>query len=164
MRYAQIRQLDVSNGKGVGVSLFVQGCPIHCINCFNKSTWDPNGGKLWTPEVEKKFLDLVNRDYIKRVSFLGGEPLYSINIPTIKHLLQVIPNTKSKWIYTGYRWENFSREQERTIVLADYVVDGPYIDDLKDMRLEFRGSSNQRIIDVKKSLESGSVVTLENLV
>lgn len=163
MNYAQIRKLDISNGNNVGVSLFVQGCPIHCFNCFNKTTWDPNGGKPWTQEVEKKFLDLVNRDYIKRVSFLGGEPLYDINLPTIKHLLQLIPNTKTKWIYTGYRWENLTREQQRVVTFADYVVDGPYVDNLKDMKLEFRGSSNQRIIDVKKSLETNSVVLKEKL-
>lgn len=163
MNYAQIRKLDISNGNNVGVSLFVQGCPIHCFNCFNKTTWDPNGGKPWTQEVEKKFLELVNRDYIKRVSFLGGEPLYDINLPTIKHLLQVIPNTKTKWIYTGYRWENLTREQQRVVTFADYVVDGPYVDNLKDMKLEFRGSSNQRIIDVKESLETNSVVLKEKL-
>lgn len=160
MNYAQIRKLDVSNGKGVGVSLFVQGCPIHCFNCFNKTTWDPDGGKPWTPEVEKQFLALVNRDFIKRVSFLGGEPLYSANLPIIKHLLQVIPSSKTKWLYTGYRWENLTREQLRAVSFADYIVDGPYVDNLKDMRLEFRGSSNQRIIDVKKTLEKGEVVTI----
>ena len=159
MRYAQIRKLDISNGEGVGVSLFVQGCPIHCPNCFNQSTWDPDGGNAWTPEVEKKFLELVNRDYIKRVSFLGGEPLYQPNLLTIRHLLETIPGTKKTWIYTGYLWENLSREQLRTVILADYLVDGPFVDDLKDMKLEFRGSSNQRIIDIKKTLEAGMVVT-----
>lgn len=163
MRYAQIRKLDVSNGEGVGVSLFVQGCPIHCDCCFNKETWDPNGGKEWTSEVEEKFLELVNRDYITRVSFLGGEPLFKNNVATIKHLLEQIPNSKKKWIYTGYKYEGLNHEQLETVNLADYLVDGPYIDQLKDMRLEFRGSSNQRIIDVKKTLETGSVVTTETL-
>ena len=160
MNYAQIRKLDISNGKGVGVSLFVQGCPIHCLNCFNKNTWDPNGGKPWTPEVEEQFFDLVNRDFIKRVSILGGEPLCNWNAAAVKDILLKIPKTKTKWLYTGYRWESLTREQQRTATLADYVVDGPYMDNLKDMRLEFRGSSNQRIIDVKKTLESGEVITL----
>lgn len=164
MRYAQIRKLDISNGEGVGVSLFVQGCPIHCEYCFNKETWDPNGGKEWTPEVERKFLELVNRDYISRVSFLGGEPLFKNNVATIRHLLELIPNTKSKWIYTGFKFEGLNEEQLKTVKLADYLVDGPYIDNLKDMRLEFRGSSNQRIINVKKTLETGNVVTSEKLV
>lgn len=161
MNYAQIRKLDISNGKSVGVSLFVQGCPIHCLNCFNKSTWDPEGGKPWTPEVEKMFLDLVNREYIKRVSFLGGEPLYKPNIETIKHLLLEIPNTKTKWIYTGYKFEDLNREQQSVVVLADYLVDGPYIDNLKDMKLDFRGSSNQRIIDIQESLKTNSIITVE---
>lgn len=162
MRYAQIRKLDVSNGEGVGVSLFVQGCPIHCTNCFNKETWDPHGGKEWTADVEQKFLELVNKEYISRVSFLGGEPLYNINLPTIKHLLQKIPKSKKVWIYTGYRFENLSREQIRTIIFADYLVDGPFVDNLKDMRLEFRGSSNQRIIDITKTLENNEIVLKGN--
>lgn len=163
MNYAQIRRLDVSNGRGVGVSLFVQGCPIHCFNCFNKSTWDPEGGKTWTPEIEKRFLDLVNRDHIKRVSFLGGEPLYSPNIETIKHLLLEIPCNKTKWIYTGYKWEGLTGEQRKVVALADYLVDGPYIDNLKDMRLDFRGSSNQRIIDIQESLKTGKIISVENI-
>ena len=160
MNYAQIRKLDISNGKGIGVSLFVQGCPIHCLNCFNKETWNPEGGKSWTPEVEEYFLSLVDRDFVKRVSILGGEPLCSWNLPTVKDILFKIPVAKTKWLYTGYKWDSLTREQMRAAILADYVVDGPYVDNLKDMRLEFRGSSNQRIIDVKKTLEKGEIVTL----
>lgn len=160
MRYAQIREMDVSNGEGVGVSLFVQGCPIHCKNCFNKETWDFNGGEEWTQEVEEKFLKLVNRDYIQRVSILGGEPLASQNVETVQHILSIIPSNKQKWLYTGYQFENLNIKQMLAVSHANYLVDGNYIDELRDMRLDFRGSSNQRIIDVGKTVfpEIGEVV------
>ena len=104
-------------------------------------------------------MDLVNRDFIKRVTILGGEPLCEWNLQTVRHILSHIPDTKTKWLYTGYKWENLSIGQQMTAALADYVVDGPYVDNLKDMKLEFRGSSNQRIIDVKQTLNNGRVIT-----
>ena len=160
MRYSQIRSMDISNGEGVGVALFVQGCHFHCKNCFNQDTWDFNGGKEWTDKTEKEFLELVNKPYIQRVSILGGEPLENCNIPYLKRLLFKIHPNKTVWLYSGFTWEEISevRERERLIVLCDVLVDGRYIHELKDMNLEFRGSSNQRIIDVKKSLESGEVI------
>lgn len=157
MRYAQIREMDISNGEGVGVSLFVQGCPIHCKNCFNKETWGFDGGKEWTQDVERKFLELVNRDYIQRISILGGEPLAEQNLNTVRHILISISN-KTKWLYSGYKYENMNSAQLSTVLWADYLVDGAYIDELRDMKLEFRGSSNQRIIDVKKTMQSNAVV------
>ena len=90
MRYAQIRSIDISNGEGVGVSLFVQGCPFHCKNCFNSETWDFNGGKEWTEETKNKFLELIDRPYIKRVSILGGEPLAEQNLDGVLDLIQTI--------------------------------------------------------------------------
>ncbi len=158
MRYALIRKLDISNGMGVGVSLFVQGCPLHCDFCFNKETWDFNGGQEWTEDIERKFFEYVNQEYITRVSILGGEPLSKPNIITVRQILSKIPNNKSKWLYTGYQWENFSKEQLRTALLADYIVDGPYMDDQKNMMLKYRGSENQRIIDVGKTLNNSNFV------
>ena len=108
MRYASIIKLDISNGEGVGVALFVQGCPFnpHCYNCFNPDTWDFNGGKEWTPDVKEKFLELINRPYIKRVSILGGEPLADENLDDIFDLISEIKrrfsDTKTIWLYTGY--------------------------------------------------------------
>ena len=108
MRYAQIRELDISNGEGVGVALFVQGCPFnpHCYNCFNPDTWDFNGGKEWTPEIKDKFLELIDRPYIKRVSILGGEALTDQNLDDIFDLIVEIKrrfsDTKTIWLYTGY--------------------------------------------------------------
>ena len=108
IRYASIREMDISNGDGVGVALFVQGCPFnpHCYNCFNPDTWDFNGGKEWTPEIKDKFLELINRPYIKRVSILGGEPLADENLDDVFDLISEIKrrfsDTKTIWLYTGY--------------------------------------------------------------
>ena len=140
MRYAQIRKLDVSNGIGIGVSLFVQGCRFHCKNCFNQDTWDFNGGKEWNDITEKHFLALVNRPYIERVSFLGGEPLANENCDTIYHLCSIIH--KPIWLYTGYCFDCI---QDRFKRVADVIVDGQYKDELRNMNLSFRGSSNQHI-------------------
>lgn len=179
MRYAQIRSMDISNGEGVGVALFVQGCDMkpHCKNCFNQDTWDFNGGKEWTRETKNKFLELIERPYIKRVSFLGGECLADRNLEGVYGLIETVKKTypeKILWMYTGYTWEtifhpvitddmNFERDRliklrQYIVSMCDVLIDGKYIHELKDMNLEFRGSSNQRIIDVKKSLESGEVV------
>jgi len=108
MRYAQIRKLDISNGGGVGISLFVQGCRFHCKNCFNPETWDFNGGKEWTEEVENKFLELAARPYIKRISILGGEPLADENLDEVLNLvnrIRLLLPEKTIWLYTGFTWE-----------------------------------------------------------
>lgn len=151
MRYAQIRKLDVSNGTGVGISLFVQGCHFHCFNCFNQETWDFDGGKEWTPDVEKRFLELANRPYIKRVSILGGEPLADENVDTVIRLCKKIHQIgKSIWIYTGYTMENLPKKQREVLIYIDYLVDGRYVDELKGPKLHFRGSKNQHIWHKKK--------------
>lgn len=182
MRYASIRNLDISNGEGVGVSLFVQGCPFHCKNCFNSETWDFNGGKEWTEETKNKFIELINRPYIKRVSFLGGECLAEQNLDEVLKLVQEIRISfpeKTIWLYTGFEWnqimnikvmqpifscedlenkiQNVLKRQE-IIKQCDVLVDGEYIDEQKDLSLKFRGSSNQRVIDVKQSLTQNKVV------
>ena len=105
MRYSSMRNLDISNGEGVGVSLFVQGCPFHCKNCFNSETWDFNGGKEWTEKTKDKFMKLIDRPYIKRISFLGGECLAEQNLDEILSLVQEIRISfpeKTIWLYTGY--------------------------------------------------------------
>lgn len=174
MRYASIRSLDISNGEGVGVSLFVQGCPFHCKNCFNSETWDFNGGKEWTEETKNKFIELINRPYIKRVSFLGGECLAEQNLDEILKLVQEIRISfpdKTIWLYTGYTWENLinvnypldseweNRILRKSIIkLCDVLVDGEYIDEQRNITLKWRGSSNQRVIDVKQSLAQNKVV------
>lgn len=154
MRYASIRTMDVSDGEGVGCSLFVQGCHFHCKNCFNQSTWDFNGGKEWTKDTKEKFLELVNRPYITRVSILGGEPLADENIEDVSDLISQIPLNKKVWLYTGYVYENMDSDRKLVSNSVDVLVDGQFVDELKDMNLPFRGSSNQRLIDIKKTLDS----------
>lgn len=175
MRYAQIRSMDISNGENAGVSLFVQGCSFHCHNCFNQETWDFHGGKEWTKEVEKRFLELIDRPYIKRVSFLGGECLASQNLADILNLISEIRQkfpTKTIWLYTGYDYQTIFRSEpsclsqegldnykrRQIIAMCDVVVDGEYIDSLRDVTLKWRGSSNQKVIDVKQSLQEGKIV------
>ena len=175
MKYASMRNLDISNGEGVGVSLFVQGCPFHCKNCFNSETWDFNGGKEWTEETKNKFMELIDRPYIKRVSFLGGECLAEQNLDEVLKLVQEIRISfleKTIWLYTGYSYSEIFRGQSsclsqeglnnfkrrKIIELCDVLVDGEYIDEQKDLTLKWRGSKNQNCIDVKESLKQGKVV------
>lgn len=144
-----MRKMDISNGTFVGASLFVQGCRFHCKNCFNQETWDFNGGKEWTQETKNTFLNLINKPYIKRISILGGEPLAEENVDGIVDLMKTIKNMfpyKKIWIYTGYTMEAIeNRNLYKVLEYADVIVDGPYIDNLRDITLKFRGSSNQRI-------------------
>ena len=183
MRYAQIRNMDISNGESIGVALFVQGCHLKCCNCFNPDTWDFNGGKEWTQETEDKFIELVNRPYIKRISILGGEPLAEENLNGVTNLLNKITilfPEKTIWLYTGYTWESIMDhdysdtddfdyieesyidglyDQRKSIIKkCDVLVDGPYIDSKKDIKLKWCGSSNQRVIDIQKTLEKGEIV------
>lgn len=167
MKYARIRAMDISNGEGVGVSLFVQGCPIHCNNCFNKETWDFNGGCLWTKEQQETFYKLANRPYIRRISILGGEPLAEENADEIYQLLQYLtPLNKSVWLYTGFTWDSFQQPskinsiRKSVVSLCDVLIDGPYIHELRNRTLKWRGSSNQRVIDVQQSLKTGEIVCL----
>lgn len=147
MRYASIRDFDISNGEDIGVSLFVQGCHFRCPNCFNQSTWDFNGGKEFTIETMRHIIKLIDRPYIKRFTLLGGEPLASENIETSKEILRVIKETypnKQVWLFTGYVMENIP--DKSILKYVDVLVDGPYKHELRDLSLAFRGSSNQRII------------------
>lgn len=182
MRFASMRNLDISNGEGVGVSLFVQGCDRHCFNCFNPDTWDFNGGKEWTEETKNKFIKLIDRPYINRISVLGGEPLAEQNLDEVLSLIKEIRISfpdKTIWLYTGYelnqimnikvtqpffscqdlesKIQNVLKRQE-IIKMCDVVVDGEYIDEQRDITLKWRGSSNQRVIDVKQSLTQNKVV------
>lgn len=180
MKYAQITPFEVCNGKGAGVSLFVQGCHFQCDGCFNQETWDFNNGKEWTEEIENKFFELINRPYIKRVSILGGEPLANENVLDIFNLIIKIKDKfpdKSIWLYTGFTWNQIFHpvvtddlDIERNKILdcrmnvvkmCDTLIDGRYINKLKDLSLKFRGSSNQRIIDVKKSLRQNEIITYD---
>jgi anaerobic ribonucleoside-triphosphate reductase activating protein len=153
MRYASIRDFDISNGEDIGVSLFVQGCHFHCPNCFNQSTWDFNGGKEFTIETMRHIVKLMDRPYIKRFTLLGGEPLAPENIETSKEILRVIKETypnKQIWLFTGYVMENIP--DKSILKYVDVLVDGPYKHELRDLSLAFRGSSNQRVIKKEEFL------------
>ena len=159
MRYASIRDMDIVNGVGIACSLFVQGCSHHCKNCFNQETWDFNGGKEWTKEIEDEFIEICKRPYIDCVSILGGEPLDQ-DLDMLRVLKRINAEVgKSIYLWTGYTWEEIFHNmkyyiQSVELMLCDYVIDGEYVDDLKDYRLKLIGSSNQRIIDIKKTLET----------
>lgn len=163
MRYALIRKMDISNGPGVGVSLFVQGCHLHCKGCFNSTAWDFNGGKEWNDDVKQKFLELASRPYIKRISILGGEPLSPENSYDIYELIVEIKDKlpdKVIWLYTGYLFEYAINNQfnRKILELCDVVVDDRYVEELKDIGLPWRGSSNQRIIDMQETLKQNKIV------
>lgn len=163
MRYALIRKMDISNGPGVGVSLFVQGCHLHCRGCFNSIAWDFNGGKEWNDDVKQKFLGLASKPYIKRISILGGEPLSYENVDDIYKLIVEIKDKLSDkviWLYTGYRFEDVINNlpSRRVLELCDVVVDGKYVEELKDISLPWCGSSNQRVIDVQETLKQDKIV------
>ena len=147
MRVAQIRDMDISNGLDVGVALFVQGCNRHCYNCCNQETWDFDGGFEFTSDIEQKFISLASRTFIHRVSILGGEPLAKENRNDVVNLIAKIESNhpdKSVWFYTGYTIDEILSDNV-DLHNVDYLVDGEYVDSLRDLTLEFRGSSNQHI-------------------
>jgi anaerobic ribonucleoside-triphosphate reductase activating protein len=182
MRYAGYDDYEIVNGTGGGMSIYIQGCHKRCQNCFNPETWDFNGGKPWTLEVRNKFYELLNRQYIKRCSILGGEPLADENLDDVLQLVQGIRtlfgNSKAIWLYTGFKWEftqaiigtPFGYDEEINNVIesqkkrkeilkqCDVLIDGEYIDSLRNPSLKWRGSANQRVIDIQQSLKKGKAV------
>lgn len=174
MRYSLIRTMDINNGPGICASLYVQGCSHHCKDCFNPETWDFKGGYLWTDKVRNRFLNACEEEHIKNVCILGGEPLDQ-GKELFNLLLEI---TKPVWLWTGYTWEEIFNVKENGVVsqqsldekrllmsgivmLCDVIVDGPFKTELQDKSLKYRGSSNQRVIDVKKSLEKNRIVLYE---
>lgn len=160
MRYAKIKKIEIENGKGVGTSLFVQGCPIHCKGCHNLETWDFEGGEPWTQEVEDEWFEHIGHTYIDRVSILGGEPLARDNFGTVLHILHRLRTDypgKKVWVYTGYPLE---KVDEIIMCYTDYIVAGPYIESKRNISLPFRGSENQIIWNCKEGKEWNSSQTL----
>lgn len=168
MNYANIKNCDVANGEGIRVSLFVSGCTHYCKGCFNYEAWDFNFGKEYTKETEDHIIKLLSSSYIKGLSLLGGEPLHPDNqkqvASLVKRVRKELPN-KDIWCYTGYvfdkeildgMYKDLSTTKD-IIDNIDVLVDGKFVIDLADKRLRFRGSSNQRIIDVKKSLKNNDI-------
>ena len=163
MRYNKIRQMDISNGPGVRVSIFMQGCAFHCENCFNKETWDFNGGTDFTEETIKKVLDLCDKDYIVGLSILGGEPMHPNNIDgtttLAKAFKEKFPN-KNLWVWSGYLFDKDLKDKE-VLKYIDVLVDGQMINNLHNPTLKWKGSSNQRVIDVQKSLKNNEICIIE---
>ena len=162
MHYNTIRKMDISNGPGVRVSIFMQGCVFHCKNFFNPETWDFNNGKEFNDEVINHVLDLCNQSYIKGLSILGGEPMHPKNIEGTTKLAKAFKERfpeKNLWCWSGYSFDEL--KDKEILKYADVLVDGRYVDDLHNPLLKWRGSSNQRVIDVQKSLKQNKVILLK---
>ena len=171
MNYATIKWTDIANGEGVRISLFVSGCTHRCKNCFNAIAWDFSYGEPFDEKVQNEILEGLQSGFISGLSLLGGEPLEPENqlalYPFIQEVKRRFPN-KTIWCYTGFVFDEKSGDLTATaknttvtkalISTFDILVDGPYVEELKDIRLKFRGSSNQRVIDVQKSLKYGKCV------
>jgi anaerobic ribonucleoside-triphosphate reductase activating protein len=163
LRWSKIRKKDIANGPGTRVSIWVQGCPFKCKGCFNQNTWDPNAGHVLGEKVTKQLIELGNNPDIVGYSILGGEPLLNCKdmLQLVKTIKQVHPD-KNIWMWTGNTFENLNDEQLNVLQYVDVLVDGPFIEELKNPNLKFRGSSNQRIIDLKLSFSTKSLVLMED--
>ena len=163
MNYHNIKTDDMLNGDGLRVTCWVSGCSIRCFNCYNPQTWDFNSGIPFTDDTMQEILYDLSKPYIKGLTLSGGHPLDTQNAPKVleivKRVKMVFPN-KDIWIYTGYVWEDIIKDDTLKEILkrTDVLVDGAYIDELRDITLPFRGSSNQRIIDVQESLKQSQVI------
>ena len=172
MYFADIKTVDVANGPGVRISLFVSGCTHKCKGCFNEDAWDFKYGKEFTKNEEDYIIELLKPDYIEGITILGGEPFEYVNqkgiLPLIRRIKKELPN-KSIWCFSGYTLDkdilddmcNKFDETKELISYIDVLVDGKFELDKKDLKLKFRGSSNQRIIDVKESLKQNKVITID---
>lgn len=172
MNFADIKYIDVANGPGIRVSLFVSGCTHHCKGCFNEETWDFNFGKPFTDTEIDQIIEYLKPDHIKGFSLLGGEPFEYINqqglLPLLRRIKATYPN-KDIWCYTGYLFDKDIQdkmmvmwpETREMITYIDYLVDGEFVEAQKNLKLKFKGSSNQRIINVKESFEQKKIVLWE---
>ena len=172
MFYGNIKKTDIADGTGVRVSLFVSGCRHHCKGCFQPETWDFAYGKPFTTETEEELLEALRPSYIDGLSLLGGEPMEPENqralLPFLRRVRKELPE-KTIWCYSGYTWEELNgtahgphpprcEETEEILFLLDVLVDGEFVEAEKSLLLKFRGSANQRLLDVPKSLAAGSPV------
>lgn len=169
MHYGEIKYHDIANGLGVRVTLFVSGCTHHCEGCFNKETWDFRFGKEYTKEIEDKIIEACEKDFIRGLSVLGGEPFEKANQKDVCALLKRFKQTypqKDVWCYSGYLFDRdmveggkiYTPYVKEMLSCIDYLVDGEFMIDKKNLMLKFRGSSNQRIINVPDSLKEGKVI------
>lgn len=169
MNYAKINKCDIANGNGVRVTLFVSGCTHQCPGCFNREAWDFNYGEEFTEEIENEILEALAPDYIDGLTLLGGEPMEPKNqrvlVPFLRRVREKYPK-KSIWCFSGYTLDEELLKESRArcevtdemLSMIDVLVDGEFVEALKDISLRFRGSSNQRLIDLKPTLSSGKIV------
>ena len=173
MNYLKIDKGDVSNGIGIGVVLWVAGCSCHCKNCHNQSAWDFNAGTQFTDNTMQELLHALDKPYISRLTLSGGHPLDPKNLDVVYKIICTIRNeypNKSIWLYTGYTWEEILEQDKLykdletnaispldVVKLCDVLVDGRYEDDKRDISLAWRGSTNQRVINIKESLKQGKI-------
>jgi len=159
MKYNIVRKMDISNGPGVRVSVFMQGCEFHCKNCFNPETWSFENGKDFTQSTIDEVLNLCDQDYIKGLSILGGEPMHPKNIDGTTKLAKAFkekyPN-KNLWVWSGFKFDEDLKDKE-VMKYVDVLVDGRYVDEMHNPNLKWRGSTNQRVIDVQKSLKDQKI-------
>ena len=171
MHYGEIKNCDIANGEGVRVTLFVSGCTNHCKNCFQPQTWDFEFGRPFTAETEEELLTMLKPDYINGLTVLGGEPFEPSNQRSLLSFLRRVRETypkKNIWCFSGFTYEELKTDgshprcevTDAMLELLDVLVDGRFVEELKDISLRFRGSSNQRLIDMKKSREAGTLVFL----
>lgn len=161
MNYGQIRKYDIANGPGIRTSIFVTGCSLNCKNCFNKDYQNPSFGNPWTEKEDELLISYLSDSNVAGLTILGGEPFE--NAQGLISLLKKIKTNKSIWIYSGYTYDFLIKHEDtlELLKLVDVLVDGPFIESMKDLNLYFRGSRNQRIIDVKESLLNDELILLE---
>lgn len=163
MNYAAIKKTDIANGHGVRVSLFVSGCRRHCKGCFNSEAWDFGYGNPFGKSTMNEILEALDKEYIEGLSVLGGEPFEEENRETVYNIIRTVRERypdKSIWCYSGFMFEELIETSRNILELIDVLVDGAFVEEKKNLRLQFRGSENQRVLDVKKSLEKGAAVEL----
>lgn len=164
MNYGQIRQYDIANGPGIRTSIFVTGCSLNCKNCFNKDYQNSNYGTPWTEKEDELIISYLSDPNVTGLTILGGEPFE--NAQGLISLLKKIKTNKSIWIYSGYTYDYLIKHEDtlELLKLVDVLVDGPFIENMKDLNLYFRGSRNQRIIDVKESLLNDELILLDGYI
>lgn len=171
MNYGEIKKTDIANGIGIRVSLFVSGCRHHCQDCFNSVTWDFDYGNKFTKDTEDELIGALSRSYVRGLTLIGGEPFEPENQPRVLELLSRVKSelpSKDVWCYSGFTLEELLGDSrahteytEHILSMLDVLVDGRYMKDRRNISLKFRGSENQRIIDVQKSLTAGKAVLWE---
>lgn len=171
MNYIKISKEDIANGLGLRVVLWVSGCEIHCKNCQNSQTWNKDNGILFDKKAKEEVFTELSKDYISGLTLSGGHPLEDYNLEIVYLLLKEVKEKfpqKNIWLYTGYTWEQIFPEvvtdnfdvnriyRQEIVKMCDVLIDGPYVEEQRDITLKWRGSKNQRVIDVKKTIEAGN--------